>query len=139
MTSIIELNRHFMRQAELGKGLRLTAQELDLLIAIGVGELLASKAADSQREQCQKRMMRSIPAGDTGSNGTKEPMEPSGPLTSRSSGTMQTPGETGAEARARRRSGPRRTPSTGSILNGSAANPAAQPAGVPLMARGAAR
>ncbi|MFZ5743436.1 MAG: hypothetical protein ACOY7T_03015 [Pseudomonadota bacterium] len=139
MTSIIELNRHFMRQADLGKGLRLTAQELDLLIAIGVGELLASKAADSQREQCQKRMMRSIPGADTGSNGTLEPMEPSGRHSSRSSGTMPPPGETGAEARARRRSAPQKTRSTGSISNVNAAKPAAQHAGVPLMARGAAQ
>jgi hypothetical protein len=40
MSDLSALSRRWMRQAELGRGIRLSADEHDLLNAIGIGELL---------------------------------------------------------------------------------------------------
>jgi hypothetical protein len=53
---LARLTRNWMRQTQLGKGLRLDAENLDLLNAIGVGELIAAKAAEFQRRECQVRV-----------------------------------------------------------------------------------
>lgn len=50
------LARHWMRQAELDRGIRIEAGDLALLNAIGIGELLASAAAAAQREAAQAKM-----------------------------------------------------------------------------------
>src|SRR5262245_32393449 len=53
---LARLTRNWMHQTQLGKGLRLNAEYLDLLNAIGVGELIARKAAEVQRRECQVRV-----------------------------------------------------------------------------------
>ena len=53
---LARLARKWMRQTQQGKGLRLDPQELDLLNAVGLGELLAAKAAELQRHECEARI-----------------------------------------------------------------------------------
>ena len=57
---LARLTRNWMRQTQLGKGLRLNAEYLDLLNAIGVGELITAKAAEVQRRECQVRIGTAI-------------------------------------------------------------------------------
>jgi len=109
MSDLSALLRHWLRQTELGRGVRLSSDELDLLNSIGVAELLAVKTTEALRNRCQQKTSRSIPVGDTGLNTTVEPMDHFEPRTSRLSGTTETPGETGAAQRARRRSAPQKT------------------------------
>jgi len=52
MNDISMLARRWLRQAELGRGIRLSAEETDLLNAIGIGELLTAEAAKTMRAQC---------------------------------------------------------------------------------------
>lgn len=110
MNDLSAIARHWMRQVELGRGIRPEATDLDLLNAVGVGELIAVKAAESQRDQCHKRTMRSMSGGNTGSNGTGEPTEHSEPPISKSPGTTPTPDATEAERQGRRRSAPASEP-----------------------------
>lgn len=111
MSALPEIASHWFRQTDKGKGVRLDAGQMDLLNAIGVGQLIAEAMASYQREQCQKRTMRSqsMPAADTGSYGTEEEMERFEPRTSRSYG-MTTPQDvTAASRRAQRTSRPQKT------------------------------
>ncbi len=48
--------RHWSRKSEMGKGIRLSPAELDILNAIGAGELIARAAAEAQREKAAKRL-----------------------------------------------------------------------------------
>jgi hypothetical protein len=109
MNSLTDLARHWLRQTELGRGLRLEADQLDLLNAIGVGDIIAAEAAKHLREQCQKRTLRSIRGGNTASNGIEGETGHSEAHSSRSSGTMPQPAAIEAAARARRRSSGQRT------------------------------
>jgi hypothetical protein len=59
---LARLTRNWMRQTQLGKGLRLDAEYLDLLNAIGIGELIAAKAAEVQRRECQVRVGNAVTA-----------------------------------------------------------------------------
>lgn len=103
MAALPDLLRHWARQSQIGKGIRLDAEQLDLLNAIGVGELIAVESARMQREQCSKRMMRSIPEENIGSHGIDEETEASERRSSRSSGTTTPQDVTAAAARAKRR------------------------------------
>jgi hypothetical protein len=86
-----QLSRRWMRQAELGRGIRLSSEEHDLL-KIGIGELLSAKM---MRDQCRKRTMHSIPVENTASNGTGEETEAFAPRSSRLSGMTPIPDTTG--------------------------------------------
>lgn len=48
--------RRWSRAVEKGKGITLSASELDLMNAAGVGELLMSVAAAEQRETAKERV-----------------------------------------------------------------------------------
>lgn len=109
MNDLTDIARHWLRQTQLGKGLRLDGEQLDLLNAIGVGDIIAAEAAKLLREQCHKRTLRSIPGGNTASNGTVDETEASEPPSSRSSGMTPQLDVIEAAARARRRSGRQRT------------------------------
>ena len=91
MSALANLARHSINQTAKGKGLRLDSQDLDLLNAIGVGELIANSAAQAQRDQCLKRTTRSTAAGDTASNGTASVTDRSEHRSSRSSGPTPRP------------------------------------------------
>jgi hypothetical protein len=98
MTSLPDLARHWFRQTDKGKGLRLDQAELDLLNAMGVGRLIADSLAEFQRQQCQRRVAQnhSISGGRSGS--IDEMTEP----TSLSHGTTQPPDANEALARVQR-------------------------------------
>ena len=57
----------WMKKSDGGKGLRLTPAQLDLLNAIGVGELIASAAAKAVTEKCQSKRSLSIKEENTSS------------------------------------------------------------------------
>ena len=105
MSEIAHLARHWINQTAKGKGLRLSAADVELLNAIGVGELLTAVTAKIQREQCHRKAQRSIQEVNIDSIGTGEETEASGRHTFRSSGTTVAHGVTEAAARARAMSG----------------------------------
>ncbi|QEH81032.1 hypothetical protein EIK56_24240 [Sphingomonas sp. C8-2] len=109
MTSLGDLARHWSRQTEKGKGIRIEADALDVLNAIGVGELIQMKAAEAQREACKTRMKGSTSEGATGSAMIERPMEAFVPRISRSSGMMRQQDVTASAARAQRTSNRRKT------------------------------
>ncbi len=101
MTNLTDLARHWLNKTARGKGIRLDAEQLDFLNAIGVGEIIAGEAAKLQREQCQKRTLRSNGAADTEPSGTASETEASGATPSRSSEKATPRGGASSEARAR--------------------------------------
>lgn len=109
MTSISDLARHWTRQTEKGKGIRIEAAALDVLNAIGVGELILTKAAEAQREACNSRIKTSTRVANIASPMTDELTAPSGVRISRSSGTTPQHDVIGAARRAQRTSS-RRSP-----------------------------
>lgn len=87
MTDIVDLARRFARKADTMKGMQLAPEDLALLVAIGVNDVIQSAAADFLREQCQQRVARSrsISAGPIASSrGPAEPMRSSGTTNSES-------------------------------------------------------
>lgn len=108
MTDLTDLARHWLNQTAKGKGLRLDSDQLDLLNSLGIGEIIAAEAAKTLRAQCRTRTLRSIPGGNTASNGIVEGMEASEPPSSKSSGMTMPPDAIGAAARARARCGGQR-------------------------------
>ena len=89
-----DLARKWSRAIERGKGIRLEADQLDLLATIGVNDLLQAAAAESLKEQARcrdvQRRRGSISAVPIGSTGIEKPTEAFDPHTSPSSGTTQT-------------------------------------------------
>ncbi len=126
MTDIADLARHWMRQSQLGKGLRLDPTQVDALNALGVGELILAAVARVQREQCLRRTMTSIQGAGIGSLGIESGMEASEAHSFKSSGMTRPENETANCRPAHRRSKQRKTRSTGSTSNGKKASPAAQ-------------
>jgi len=53
--SIVALSRRWTSAGIKGKGIRLADHELDLLNAIGAGEMLMSAAAEGQKKQAVER------------------------------------------------------------------------------------
>jgi hypothetical protein len=96
MATIADIARKWSKKTDMGRGLVLDADDLDILNAMGIGKQIAEAAAEFQRDQCQKRVARnqSIPGESSGSS--PEPVE-----ITKSSGT--TPPESGKEALARAR------------------------------------
>jgi hypothetical protein len=109
MTSLGDIARHWSRQTEKGKGIRFEADAMDVLNAIGVGELITMKAAEAQREACRTRMRGSTPAANTDSPTIASETEAFVPRSSRSSGMTRTQGVSASAARAQRTSNRRRT------------------------------
>jgi hypothetical protein len=109
MTNITDLARHWTRQSDKGKGIRIEADALDVLNAIGVGELIMAKAAEHQREKCSSRIQSSTRAANTASPMTADGTVLSDRPSSRSSGTTSQQDVTAAARRAQRTSNRRRT------------------------------
>ncbi|MCH2238769.1 MAG: hypothetical protein MK060_12870 [Blastomonas sp.] len=59
MTTPADLDRRLSRRIEQGKGMNLTADDLDLLVVSGAYEVLRAYAAQYQRDQCRARNARS--------------------------------------------------------------------------------
>ncbi|VXD07749.1 hypothetical protein SPHINGOT1_80209 [Sphingomonas sp. T1] len=55
LRSIVALSRRWASAGVRGKGIRLADHELDLLNAIGAGEMLMSAAAEEQKKQAVER------------------------------------------------------------------------------------
>src|SRR3990167_1531625 len=96
MTALPDIARHWLSQTEKGKGIRLDADAMDILNAIGFGELLATEAAKYQREQCRNRSARNRSFRGESSGSTRAPAE-----AMKSSGMTRI--ESGKEALARAR------------------------------------
>ncbi|WP_158014139.1 hypothetical protein [Sphingomonas sanxanigenens] len=109
MATLIDLARHWARQTQKGKGIRIEGADLDLLNAIGVGEMIQVKAAEEQRELCGQRLMNSTAGGNTGSPTIDGGTDPSARRSSRSSGTTKPLGVTASARRAQRTSNRRKT------------------------------
>jgi hypothetical protein len=95
-----------MRQAELGRGIRLSADEHDLLNAIGLGEMLATEAAKIQRTQCLHRSTRVTPVANIPSDTGEGKTEASDTTRSTSFGMMKPLDAKSGLARARQMSAP---------------------------------
>jgi hypothetical protein len=97
MTELSVLARRWMRQTELGRGIKLNAKEHQMLNAeLGVGEILAAAAAKSQRYQCKPNPQNSIPEGDIGLIKTASAMARFGLRSTKSSGMTKLSGGTAA-------------------------------------------
>lgn len=118
MTSLADLARRWMRQTEIGKGIRLDSDDMDLLNALGVGDVILTSTARRQREQCLKKTTTSIQGENTGLRGIESETERSEAHTPRSSGMTTQQNAFEAAQRARRICQPRKMLSTGSISNG---------------------
>lgn len=70
MDDLSRIARHWSRQTEKGKGLRLEAAQIDLLNAIGVGELIQKEAAEYQRRQAASRLRIAVDVEGSGKIGT---------------------------------------------------------------------
>ena len=88
--SLPEIARQWSKAIERGKGLRISAEDLDQLNAIGVNDLLQAAAANQLKEKALWRASRGqtafIDVENTGSTGTAAKTEVSGVRSSRSSG-----------------------------------------------------
>ena len=106
MTALPDIARRLSRQIEQGKGIRIDADDLDVLVDIGFNELVQRAAAEYLRDQCRSRAARSqsINGGLTGSNGTGRLTEVSAPPSSPSNGTIDPQAADEALQRARRMS-----------------------------------
>lgn len=98
--SIMALARRIQRAAEIGRGIRFEAADLDLLVAIGVNDLIQTKAAESTRELCRNRDARSRSTSAVNSS-CPQPL-PGG--SSKSTGMTQAEAANDAFQRARRTS-----------------------------------
>jgi hypothetical protein len=88
--TIVHLDTRVSRASERGRGLKLEPADLDLLVSLGVMDILHRAKADYLKEQarCRDARNRSINGANTSSTGIDEQTAPSALLTSRSSGTM---------------------------------------------------
>jgi hypothetical protein len=108
MNSISDLSRHWQRQTEKGKGMRIEAGALDLLNARGIGKIILQMAAEEQMEKCSNRIKNSTPAANTDSRTTGSSTDRLDLPSSRSSGTTPARDVTAAAARAQRTSSRRK-------------------------------
>lgn len=95
MTPIIDLQKHIDKGLDDGRGVKLSGDELDLLVSVGAYAVIAAAAVEARKSQCLQRSARnqSIKGGRTGS--TADKIEDS----SKSSGTTTSESASGAEAR----------------------------------------
>ncbi|MDV5823093.1 hypothetical protein [Sphingobium naphthae] len=92
-----DLLRRLSRRLEQGKGIQLSPNDLDLLVASGAYDMLTQAAADYQRNLCLQRSARSRSISGEAMRSTGAPAEP----TSKSSGTTRKDAGNDPLARAR--------------------------------------
>ena len=102
MAGLTDLDRRLSRRIETGRGIQLSADDLDLLVTSGAYAVFRDAVAKHQRELCLHRSerSRSTSGENTGSSG-----EATAPP-SRSSGTTASESANEALARAQRMSKP---------------------------------
>jgi hypothetical protein len=100
--NLVRLDRKVSRALAIGKGIRLTAEELALLASIGMIEQLSDSKAVALREQAQCRQSRvaSISGARSGSTLSAAPMGGPPAIGGISGGTMPPPAVSSAKARA---------------------------------------
>ncbi|WP_294292850.1 hypothetical protein [uncultured Sphingomonas sp.] len=96
-----EISRRVSKKIDDRRGVQLSADDLDLLVAAGIIGKLGEAAAEEQRNQCLQRSARSRSISAETSSST--PVA-TGPI-SRSSGTMPPPDASEALQRARQITG----------------------------------
>jgi hypothetical protein len=103
-TSIVYLDKRLSRAAEVGKGIRLEASDLDMLVSLGLIDMVHDAKVQFLKEQgrCRDARRRSISGENTGSIGTGGQTEASGPPSLRSIGTTPQPDAHAALRRAQR-------------------------------------
>jgi len=92
-----DLLRRLSRRLEQGKGIQLSPNDLDLLVARGAYAMLTQAAADDQRNLCLQRSARSRSTSGETLRSIAEPAEP----ISKSSGTIRSADASDPLARAR--------------------------------------
>jgi hypothetical protein len=136
MTDLAVLARHWMRQTETDRGIRLDASDLALLNAIGVGQLILDETGRMQREQCLRRTIAPTSVANTGLVGMSDETVQSERHFGQSIGTTNQREGIDPSQRARRRSSPQKMRSTDCTLNESGAKPRARHAAEHLKAVG---
>lgn len=76
--SIVGLDRKLTRAAELGKGVRIEAADLDMLVSLGLLDLIHRAKSDYLKKQSESRDVsrRSIQGANTGSPSTEGATSP---------------------------------------------------------------
>lgn len=133
MTSLPDLTRRMSRKIEAGRGMNLSGDDLDLLVASGAYAVLTQAAIRAQEDQCRKRdaRNRSISGETSGSTGEKTGQ------TLKSSGTTNRQDVSEAEARAVEMLQPQKRPLMASISKNQKASLSAQRANDRGMRKGA--
>ena len=103
ISELSQLAVSWMKKSSGGKGLRLTPAQLDLLNAIGVGELVAFAAAEAISKQCLNKRHLATSEADISLSRTSDATELSARRFTKSSGTTNSPDEIAAAQRARLR------------------------------------
>jgi hypothetical protein len=99
--AIVDLDRKVSRAIERGKGVTLSAEQLDVLTQIGILKNLAEAKAEILKEQAECRLKGSISEASSGSTMPAEKVgSPSAPI-STSGGTHLKQASSDARARAR--------------------------------------
>jgi hypothetical protein len=75
--TLADLDRRMSRKLEAGKGIQLTAAELDLLVATGAYAKFREAVTESQRDQCRARSARSRSISAASSGSTRAQGDPS--------------------------------------------------------------
>lgn len=101
---LVALDRKVSRALSAGRGIKLSAEELELLAGLGMIEQLADSKAKALKEQARCRQLRvvSTSEGLSGSTTSAAPMVSPPAIGGTSGGTMPPPDASNGEARARR-------------------------------------
>jgi len=101
---IVRLDRKVSRAADVGKGLKISGDELELLIGMGIIEMLAESKARVLKEQSRCRQLRVVSTNgeNSGLTSSGEPMGDLPAIDGISGGTTPLPDDSNAKARARR-------------------------------------
>lgn len=101
---LVSLDRKVSRALSNGRGIKLSAEELELLAGLGMIEQLADSKAKALKEQARCRQLRvvSTSEGRSGLTMSGEPTASLPAIDGTSGGTMPPPDGSNGEARARR-------------------------------------
>ncbi|MEN2747305.1 hypothetical protein [Sphingomonas sp. T9W2] len=95
MTTLPDLDRRLSRKIESGKGMQLSAADLDLFVSTGAYATFRLAVEECQRDQCRQRSARNRSTSGANTSLSAGLIEP----TSKSAGTMSS--ESASEALAR--------------------------------------
>ncbi len=127
MANIVQIAKRIDRAADMGREVRLASDELDLLIGIGLVDIVNAAKAKYLKEQARCRNLSSIKEVHTSSGETGNGTGPSEALSSPSSGTIGTRDANEALQRALTMSGKGARRSTGNTLPARKGSKSAQP------------